>query len=140
MSDRTSIDIAGNGNLLIHVPMKLKRKAGRKIVLAPEALDGAVPGATGPVQNSMVEAIAKAYEWAAMLESGEVENVSVLARKVKLCWAYVMRILSLVNLAPDIVEAIVYGREPDGLSLARIFDGFPDDWEEQRKVLGFENR
>ena len=101
-------------------------------------LDGAVPGATGPVQNSMVEAIAKAYEWTAMLESGEVENVSVLARKVKLCRPYVMRILSLINLAPDIVEAIVYGREPDGLSLARIFEGFPDDWEEQRKGMGKE--
>lgn len=132
----TSIDIAENGNLRIHVPMKLKRKAGRKLVLAPEALDGAVPDATGPVQNSMVDAIAKAYEWAAMLESGEVENVSVLARQVKLCRPYVMRILSLVNLAPDIVEAIVYGKEPDGLSLARIFEGFPDDWEEQRKVFG----
>ena len=113
MNGTTSIDTAENGNLRIHVPMKLKRKAGRKLVLAPEALDGAVPGAVGPVQNAMVEAIAKAYEWAAMLESGEVENVSVLARKVKLCRAYVMRILSLVNLAPDIVEAIVYGKEPD---------------------------
>ena len=67
-----------------------------------------------------------------MLESGEVENVSVLA----LCRPYVMRILSLVNLAPDIVKAIVYGREPDGLSLARIFEGFPDDWEEQMEALG----
>jgi len=48
-----------------------------------------------------------------------------------------MRILSLVNLAPDIVEAIVYGREPDGLSLARFFEGFPDDWVKQRKALRF---
>ena len=60
-----------------------------------------------------------------------------MARKVKLCRAYVMRILSLVNLAPDIVEAIVYGREPDGLSLARFFEGFPDDWVKQRKALRF---
>ena len=49
-----------------------------------------------------------------------------------------MRILSLVNLAPDIVEAIVYGRKPDGLSLAQIFEGLQDEWEKQRKVLGFD--
>ena len=58
---------------------------------------------------------------AALLEASEDENVSALARRVKLCRVYAMRIFFLVNLAPDIVEAIVYWREPNGVSLARIF-------------------
>ena len=40
----------------------------------------------------------------------------------KLCLKppYVTRVLGLNNLAPDIVEAIVAGIEPDGLSIAQI--------------------
>ena len=135
----TSIDIAGNGNLRIHVPMTLKRKAGRKLVLAPEALDGAVPGATGRFRTPWSRQLPRLTNGRRCWNQARLRDVSVLARKVSFS-AYTVRILSLVNLSPDIVEAIVYGREPDGLSLAKIFEGFPDDWEEQRKVLGFEKR
>ena len=65
-------------------------------------------------------------------------TVTELARKVKFGYPYTMRILSLVNLSPEIVEAIVYGREPDGISRQKLVNGFPDDWEEQGKKLGFE--
>ena len=54
---------------------------------------------------------------------------------MKFSWSYTKRILSLVNLAPKIVEAIVYGREPDGLSLQKLVTGFPDDWDEQKKMF-----
>ena len=137
MNYKPNLEMAENGNLRIHVPIQLKRKAGRKIVLVPEALDGVIPDAPQPEQNAIVEAIAKAHEWAALLESGEVENISVLARKVHLCRSYVVRILSLINLSPELVEAIVYGREPKGLSLQKLVTGFPEDWEGQCITLGF---
>jgi hypothetical protein len=47
-----------------------------------------------------------------------------------------MRILSLTNLTPEIVESILQGREPDGLSLQKLTQGFPDDWQEQKKLFG----
>jgi len=49
---------------------------------------------------------------------------------------YVTRILGLANLAPDIVEAVCSGSEPEGVSLARLVKGFSDDWEEQRRMFG----
>ena len=45
------------------------------------------------------------------------------------------RHLNLALLAPDIVEAILMGQEPDGLSLEKLY-GLPVDWDEQRRVLG----
>ena len=48
--------------------------------------------------------------------------------------------LGLNNLAPDIVEAIVNGAEPDGLSIAQIMKNIPEDWNEQRKSFGFPER
>ncbi|MBI4606728.1 MAG: hypothetical protein HY721_32595 [Planctomycetes bacterium] len=51
------------------------------------------------------------------------------------------RILTLATLAPDIVdvvEAILAGREPSGLSLERLTKGMPMEWEEQRQAFGLQ--
>ena len=42
--------------------------------------------------------------------------------------------------APDIVEAIVNGAEPDGLSIAQIMKNIPEDWNEQHKSFVFPER
>nr|WP_164083933.1 hypothetical protein [Dichelobacter nodosus] len=47
------------------------------------------------------------------------------------------RILKLTTLAPDIVEALINGEEPNGLSLAKLTQIFPEDWAEQRRQFGF---
>jgi hypothetical protein len=51
--------------------------------------------------------------------------------------SYVTRILKLATLAPDIVEAIINGEEPDGLSLAKLIRSFPEEWSQQRTFFGF---
>jgi len=49
--------------------------------------------------------------------------------------AYLCRLLPLTNLAPDIVEAILDGRQPKGLRLAEILGNGPARWEEQRYLI-----
>jgi hypothetical protein len=47
----------------------------------------------------------------------------------------------LYGMAPiSIVEAIVAGAEPDGLSIAQIMKNIPEDWNEQRRLFGFPER
>ena len=46
--------------------------------------------------------------------------------------------MSLVNLAPDIIETILNGKEPAKLTLSKLRKGFPEDWTEQRKLFGME--
>ena len=48
--------------------------------------------------------------------------------------SYLARLLRLTLLAPDLVEAILEGNEPDGLSLEKLYR-LPDEWEEQRRLL-----
>ena len=48
--------------------------------------------------------------------------------------SYVGRIMRLALLALDIVEAIVEGREPSGLSLERLVRGMPVVWDRQRRL------
>ena len=44
--------------------------------------------------------------------------------------------LSLVNLALDIITAVMSGKAPGTLTLTKVLYGFPDNWQEQRKLLG----
>lgn len=59
------------------------------------------------------------------------------SRNLEVDSSYVTRILKITTLAPDIVEAIINGEEPDGLSLARLIQSFPEEWSEQRALFGF---
>lgn len=60
-----------------------------------------------------------------------------LAERLNVDRSYVSRILRLNLLAPDIVEAILAGREPSGLSLAKLTQTIPVLWHEQREMFEF---
>jgi hypothetical protein len=83
--------------------------------------------------ETLVEAVAKAYRWQELIESGQYANLEDLAKGLKLDRSYVGRMLRLTSLAPDIVEAIVRGKEPEGISLRQLRDGVPLSWQEQRE-------
>ncbi len=105
-------------------------------------LDVIVPERNGMTlkQNAVIRVIHNDRKWTDMLVTGQAANLTNLAKKLGLAAPYVTRILGLVNLAPDIVEAVCSGSEPEGVSLAHLVKGFPDDWEEQRMVMGFQNQ
>ena len=74
------------------------------------------------------------------LINGEATNVTDLSKQLGLKGGYVTRIHSLNNLAPDIVESILAGIEPDGLSIAKLPEQpIPEDWNEQRRLSAFRN-
>lgn len=56
-----------------------------------------------------------------------------LAQKLEADVSYVARILKLRTLAPDIIETIINGEEPDGLSLTKRNKSFPEEWQEQQQ-------
>jgi hypothetical protein len=117
----------------VQVPMEFKVRGGRREIILP-------PGAeTEPKAESnrpLVVALGKAFRWQKVLESGEVSSLTALANQVGLDRSYVGRMLQLADLAPDIVQAIVAGREPDGLSVAQLLGDVPVVWQEQRMRLG----
>ncbi|TFH42341.1 MAG: hypothetical protein E4H01_13630 [Lysobacterales bacterium] len=60
-----------------------------------------------------------------------------LARREKVTQRYIAHLIKLAFLAPDIVQSMARGDIPPELSLDRLKKGFPLDWNEQRKSLGF---
>ena len=123
-------------SLLIRIPMEFRRRGGRKVILTPEGLECAAPPAP-PVYNVLVEAVARAHQWLEQLESGRYASISELATEAGVNEAIVRRSLQLTLLAPDIIEAILAGREPSGLSINKLTKRqIPVLWDEQREMLG----
>ncbi|CAM3583357.1 MULTISPECIES: hypothetical protein [Thalassospira] len=124
----------GGKTLTIHVPMTFATRGGRKLVVSPDG----VPSWAKPrtrVDNTMVKALARAFRWRRLLENGAHATVEDLARAEKINTSYVSRILRLTLLAPDIVEMILDGRQPADLTMAKLMQPFPLEWEEQRRLF-----
>jgi len=136
MSFEPTIIVMKNGNLCLDVPIEIKHKNGRKLIIAPKVIDGVNAEAESPVQDVMAQALARAHAWTAALESQEVRNLQELSEKLNIDRSSAGRIMQLVNLAPDIQEAIINGSEKDGLSLSRLKSHIPDEWCEQRRLFG----
>ena len=136
MTAQPTLTLTGTGNLRIHIPMRIRRMRGRKMIFAPQALDGEVPDSLPEVQSALVQALGKAFSWSDAIENGEFSSVAELARHLDIDNSYVARILKLTTLAPDIIEATLNGEEPSGLSLARLIRTFPLGWEQQRVLFG----
>ena len=87
--------------------------------------------------KAMQDALLKALQWHQGLVSGTTESTADIAKSEGIAQRYIVRILKLAFLAPDIMEAIIAGRLPMNLTLTRLKKGFPMEWDQQRKVLGF---
>ena len=86
---------------------------------------------------ALIKAVGKGLRWRARLLDGEVKNVAELAKQVGVDTHYVVRTLRTGFLAPDIVEAILEGQQPAGLSLEQFRKALPLEWAAQRRLLGF---
>jgi hypothetical protein len=119
--------------MLISVPARLRR-SGKEVALVIGEEGGAQRAAT-----PLARLVAKAHLLAASLTSGEVSDLDALARREGVGRTYLIRMLRLAYLAPEIVEAVLAGREPDGLTVNKLMKAvqLPLAWDEQRRVLGF---
>ena len=110
----------------LHVPFRIVKRGGRKEMQLPE-------GAAQPrrTDNTLVKALARAFRWKRMLESGEFASISELAEKEGIAFTYMARVLRLTLLAPDIVEAILDGKQGPEVTLARVLEPFPVGWMSQ---------
>ena len=73
----------------------------------------------------LVKALARAFRWRRMLETGRYGTIDEIAAAEKINDSYVSRVLRLTLLAPEIVEAILDGRQPEGMMLPGLLKGVP---------------
>ena len=126
----TRATVSADGETItVHIPLMFRKRGGRKLVVTP---DGAEWAPRPRVDNAMVKALARAFRWRRMLEAGRFATINELAAAEKINSSYVSRVLRLTLLAPDIVEAILDGRQAEGITLPRLMAPFRVEWERQR--------
>lgn len=115
----------------VHIPFRLVKRGGRKEMQLPD-------GASGhrKADNTLIKALARAFRWKRMLESGEFTTIAKLAQREGIAPSDMTRVMRLTLLAPDIVEAILDGRQDAQLTLAGMMEPFPPDWVEQSSHFG----
>jgi hypothetical protein len=131
MTEREALQL---DTLTIRIPIRLQRRGGRKLIMTPEG--SAAPARKPRRDETLVKALVRAHRWRRRIESGQAKSITDLAEQERIAVAYVCRLLPLTCLAPDIVEAVLDGRQPKGFRLAEMLGNGPLAWEEQRASWG----
>jgi site-specific DNA recombinase len=131
-SDKNSEDV-----LTLTVRARLQR-VGREMRMLVENTDDQTTADPG-----LLRIVARAHEIQERLMQNTDLTVHVIATQERVSANYVYRLLRLPTLAPDIITAILNGKNPPQLTakkLMRLTPQIPVDWAEQRKLLGFQQR
>jgi hypothetical protein len=126
----------GDRVLIVRIPVSFRQSAGRKQIVLPAGADTWQPSRPR-CENSLINALAKAHRWRRLIETGRYASAAELSKKEAINESYVCRMLRLTLLAPDIVEAILNGRQPKTLELKSLLKPFPSEWQAQRHHFGF---
>jgi hypothetical protein len=121
-------------SITVRVPLAIRHRPGRKTVVTPTT-DGVAP-VTTRADPALVKALARAFRYQRMLDQGRYASITEMAAAERLERGYLGSLLRLTLLAPDIVSAILDGRQPDGLTFAVLDGGVPVGWDAQRSTLG----
>ena len=116
--------------MTVTVPFAIRKRGGRKLVITPNGTMKA-PVSRARVDSALLKALARGFRWRKLLETGDYATIEEIAEAENINPSYVSRVLRMTLLAPDIVEAILAGRQPEGLTMARVMQPFPWQWQEQ---------
>ncbi|MCB0744842.1 MAG: hypothetical protein KDC67_13120, partial [Ignavibacteriae bacterium] len=115
---------------------KLKKRGGRKMVLAPEGVQP--PADDSGVDMTLLKALVKAHLWQRQLKSGKYSGMKELCERESITAKYAQLILRLNFLAPKLKEAIIDGTQPRHLKLADLMNNVPLLWNEQEEMFGLQ--
>lgn len=126
--EKTHVQVV-DGNVRVERTHALKPQRGRRSILKANA-------AAPRMDRALIRAVVEARRWQAALATGEVDSIQMLAEREGQCPIYTGQLMPLAFLAPDLVEAILDGRQPAELSLNRLLSAdLPLRWRDQRALF-----
>jgi hypothetical protein len=120
-------------SITVRVPLAIRHRPGRKTVVTP--MTDRVAPVTTRANPALVKALARAFRYQRLLDEGRYASVTEMAAAEKIERGYLGTLLRLTLLAPDIVSAILDGRQPSGLTLPGLLEPFPACWVSQHTTI-----
>ncbi len=127
-------DDDGDGLIAIELPFDIIRRGNGARVLAT----GASRRLIDRSDSALVKAVVRGYAWRQQLLNGSTKSIAEIAQKEGVTRRYVERLLRLGFVAPDIIAAILANRQPVKMTVDRLCGPIPIDWNEQRRLFGFD--
>ena len=121
-----------------NIEARVKRCGGEMRLVFPPDHPGPTQAPPSPPASSLLKALTRGRQWHEWIVAGEVLGQRAIAQRLGLNERYVGRVLECAFLAPDIVEAILDGRQPPDLTFKKLTHRLPFSWIEQRRQLGFQ--
>ena len=117
----------------VDLPVAFRRRGVESKIILSASADALA------TDKNLIALVAHTRHWLDRMVKGEVASIRKIAREEGMDEGDVSRFMPLAFLAPEIVEAILSGRQPPELTAERLkrFQFLPHSWEEQRQVLGF---
>ena len=97
----------------ITVPFTIRKRGGRKLILTPDG-EPASPPTRARLDSALLKALARGFRWQKMLREDDYQTLEEIAEVESINPSYVSRLLRMALLAPEIVEEILAGRQPEG--------------------------
>ena len=114
----------------VTVPFAIRKRGGRKLVITPDGM-AAAPTPRSRLDSALLKALARGFRWRKLLEAGHFATIQEIAKAENINPSYISRVLRLTLLVPEIVEAILAGTQPAGLTRAEVMKPFPMEWQRQ---------
>jgi site-specific DNA recombinase len=126
-----NFDAADQGNFTVKMPLIYRRRGVQMKLMIPGSKRSAPP------DQPLVAAIVRAHDWADRLISGQCRTIAEIAEQEGLSFQYVSQVMPLAFLAPNIVERILVGDHPPGLTADGLIwrEALPNQWRGQEKSL-----
>jgi hypothetical protein len=119
-----------NQTVTVTVPFAIRKRGGRTLVITPDGVSSA-PAPRTRIDGALLKALARGFRWRKLLEKGDFATIEEIAVAENINPSYVSRLLRMTLLAPEIVEAILAGRQPEGLTMSRAIRPFALEWQRQ---------
>jgi len=117
--------------ITVAVPLTIRKRGGRKLVLSPAGEE--ITAAARPrIDSTLVKALARAFRWRKLLETGVYATVAEMADAEAINRSYVSRVLRLTLLAPELVKTILDGRVATDLFLPDLLEPRSELWNQQQ--------
>ena len=116
-------------SITVRVPLAIRHRPGRKTIVTPMT-NGVAPVRTR-ADLTLVKALARAFRYQRMLDEGRYASITEMAAAEKIERGYLGSLLRLTLLAPNIVDAIVEGRQAECMTLLGLMKGVAAEWKRQ---------
>jgi site-specific DNA recombinase len=132
--DRPQKSVHPDDLICLTIEAKLKRSGGEVHLVIPPNSSEVFSHQPNP---SLMKAVARARGWYERVLEGKSSDQRSLTLHAGMTERYIGKVFGCAFLAPDIVEAILEGRQPRDLTFKNLCSNIPLSWIEQRKQFGF---